>query len=166
MATAAERGQRQVGTAIQHFFGRHQAAGSGTHTIAGFEKKRKKEKKTKNLILQTDEDANPPSFPHKLNAYHQAVRLNKQSWMASMKERATTPKQSLPARSTTALSMRWAEQPVALTWLTTLGLSLTSHEFDLTRCEFMTVYVGTTGGGQAICHRTATVGSSLAWSTH
>ena len=86
------------------------------------------------LILRTADDANPPSFSSALDAQQQAARLNKQSWMARMKERAMTLKQGLPARSVTALSMRWADQPGASTWLT--ALPLTSHGFDLTRREF------------------------------
>ena len=39
-----------------------------------------------------------------------------------------------PARSVTALSMRWADQPGASIWLT--ALPLTSRGFDLTRREF------------------------------
>ena len=45
-----------------------------------------------------------------------------------------TLKQDLPARSVTSLSMRWADQPGASTWLTALPLA--SRGFDLTRREF------------------------------
>ena len=86
------------------------------------------------LILRTADDANSPSFSSALDTQQQAARLNKQSWMAHMKERAMTLKQDLAARSVTALSMRWADQPGASTWLT--ALPLTSHGFDLTRREF------------------------------
>ena len=65
------------------------------------------------LILRTADDANPPSFSSALDAQQQAARLNKQPWMAHMKERAMTLKQDLPARSVTALSMRWTDQPGA-----------------------------------------------------
>ena len=76
----------------------------------------------------------PTRFSSALDAQQQACTLNKQSWMARMKERAMTLKQDLPARSVTALSMRWADQPGASTWLT--ALPLTSNGFDLTRREF------------------------------
>ena len=87
-----------------------------------------------NLILRTADSASPALFWSALDAQQQAARLNKQSWMACMKERATTLKQDLPAHSVTALSMRWADQPGASTWLT--ALPLTSHGFELTRREF------------------------------
>ena len=50
-------------------------------------------------------------------------------------DRAVSLRESLPDGSTTALSMRWAQEHGASTWLT--ALPLTAHGFNLTRREFL-----------------------------
>ena len=87
-----------------------------------------------NLIIPGGTAFSQNSFAEALTDQHKATRINKQIWTTRMHERAKSLKESIPADSTTALSMRWSDQPGASTWLT--ALPFTSHGFDLTRREF------------------------------